>query len=162
MTEKQNAVPGPVFEAGPGWGERLGRWIKENWTTKLFPTIAVVILLAGIAKVYSQPSEKKLARKEEVFAPDSPAEVYATINKGDGIITISRRALTEYLKAFPDIQLKPEERLHIENLFQTKFRGTALIVGQEIKFLKADLEQAVNEALKLTDGQRQKLRAYLK
>lgn len=162
MEESPNTLPGPMFEAGPGWGERLGQWIRSRWSTKLFPAIAVVVLLAGMAKVYSQPQEKEPAKDKESFRSDFQAEISATVNKGDGIIVVSRRALAAYLKEFPDIQLKPEEHLYIENFFQTKFREIAPAIGQEIKFLKTDFEQSVNEALQLTEGQRQKLRDYLK
>lgn len=161
MNKEQNTLPGPVFEAGPGWGEIIGRWIRNNWATKIFPALAVLILLAGIAKVYSQPKEE-LSQKKENYAPPSEEAITVSVNKGDGIIAVTRRVLQEYLKEFPEISLKPEEKLHVENFFQVKFKGTSLTVGREIKFLKADLQQAVNEALKLTEGQRQKLRAYLK
>ena len=158
---EQNTLPGPLFEAGPGWGEKLGRWIKAKWSTRIFPLVAAIILLVGIAKIYSRPENKNILNEEGLSA--SPSEkVNAMVEKGDGIIAVSRRALTTYLQEFPDIQLKPEERLHIDNFFKERFRGIVLLAGQGVDFLKEDFQQAINEALQLSERQRQELRAYLK
>lgn len=158
---EQNTLPGPVFEAGPGWGGKLGRWIKARWNTRILPAIAVMILLTGIARVYSRPANDNLIT-EGNFPFPSPEAVSIQVQKGEGVIAVSRRALIAYLQDFPDIQLKPEERLHIDNFFKTKFQNTTMVVGQEIGFIKEDIQQAINEALQLSEGQRQKLRAYLK
>lgn len=158
---EQNTLPGPVFEAGPGWGEKLGRWIKAKWSTRVFPVAAAIILLVGIAKIYSRPEDKNIIDKEDLSA-SQPEKVSAVVEKGDGIIAVSRRALAVYLQEFPDIQLQSEERLHIDNFFKEKLRGAVLSVGEEIDFLKEDFQQAINEALQLSAGQRQKLRAFLK
>ncbi|MDO8495437.1 MAG: hypothetical protein Q7S32_02860 [bacterium] len=163
MENKKNTLPGPVFEAGPGWGEKIGRWIKDNALSKILPVFATIVLLAGIAKVYSKPSqpeetpEDKLSQQEE-----TPQEILVQVRPRDGIVFVSRRALDEYLKEFPELKLKPEERLHIENIFLTKFKGVVLSAGQEVAFLKTDLAEAINEALQLSEGKRQKLRAYIK
>ncbi len=123
--------------------------------------VAAIILLVGIAKVYSRPEGKNII-KEEDLSSSPPKQVSATVEKGDGVIMVSRRALAIYLQEFPDIQLKPEEHLHIDNFFKEKMRSTILSTGQEIDFLKEDLQQAINEALQLSERQRQELRAYLK
>lgn len=158
---EQNTLPGPVFEAGPGWGGKLGRWIKAKWSTRILPAIAVMILLTGIARVYSRPANENLITEGGLPFP-SPEAVSIQVQKGEGVIAVSRRALAAYLQNFPDIQLKPEERLHVDNFFKTKFQNAAISAGQEISFLKKDIQQAINEALQLSEGQRQKLRAYLR
>lgn len=159
---EQDTLPGPTFEAGPGWGEKIGRWVKARWSTRVFPIIAALILLAGIAKIYSGPREENIINEEDLSAGQQTNKVSAIVEKGDGIIAVSRRALAVYLQEFPDIQLKPEERLHIDNFFKEKLRSSILSAGAEIDFLKEDFQQAINEALQLTEGQRQKLRAFLK
>ncbi len=162
MEEPQNLLPGPVFEAGPGWGQKLGRWLKRNGLNKIIPTIFVLLLLAGVAKIYSHPKAKKEPLVGSSPTSQAQTNISVTVQKGDGVIAVSRRALSEYLKGFPDIILKPEEHLHIDNFFKTKYQNTNLVIGQSIEFSKTDLEKAVNEALQLSPTQRQQLRAYLK
>ncbi|HEY4484338.1 MAG TPA: hypothetical protein VI978_01280 [Candidatus Paceibacterota bacterium] len=159
MTEEQNKfTAGPVFESGPGWGKKINSWIKKNFWKKIFPALAITILLIGIASVYSRPP--KTAKIEDKLSATDSLEIM--VEKGDGIIALARKALNNYLEGLPEVKLKPEQKLYIDNFFKSKMSGQILQVGQKIDFLKNDLEQAVKEALALPENKLEKLRQYLK
>lgn len=148
-------MPGPIFEAGPGWGEKLKKWLSKKAGRKVIPAVAVAILLWGIASFFSRPTQKV---SEKVTANQMLA---VTVKKGDGAIYIARRALAEYLLGFPEIDLKPEQKIYIDNYFKMKLAEKELVIGQAVEIDKKDLEQAVNEALLLSEAKLKRFRAYV-
>lgn len=152
---EQTTLPGPMFEAGPGWGKRLKQWWQRNFRRKILPTVAMLFFLAGIASIYSPPVPSEKPTTEEV------EKVAVYVQKGEGMVMVTRRALFQYLSQAPNIVLRPEEKLYIENFFSKKI-ASSLTVGQEVVFLFSDFSKAVSEAQQMTEGQRQKLRLYLK
>ncbi len=157
--EEKYTSLGPIFEAGPGWEKKIKNWLKTNSKKKILPAVATLILLSGVAYFFSQPDKQK--------ARDHPGEVKAQILSleimpGEGIIATSRRALEKYLGDFPEIKLKPEQKLYIDNYFKAKFSGTAWKPREKAEFSKQDMEKAINEALVLPESKLEKLRQYLK
>ena len=157
--EEQNAMPAPVFEAVPGWGGKIKKWLKKNFSGKILPVLAVLVLLAGIAKYLSRP----VGESAEKLSLEMKAKIISlTVQSGEGIIATSRRALDEYLKHFPEVKLKPEQKLYIDNYFKEKFKGVSWKTGTEAEFLKEEIKQAVDEALVLSETKLDKFRQYLK
>jgi len=160
-----SAMPTPIFEAVPGWGGKTKKWLKKNLYDKIFPMIAVLVLLVGIAKYFSRPNS------DEEFVNDSPVQLgdqskaqimFVVIQSGEGIVATSRRAVDEYLKSFLEIELAPEQKLYIDNFFTAKFSGIDWKTGTEIEFLEDDMRQAIDEALALPESKLKKFRTYLK
>ncbi|MBI2676822.1 MAG: hypothetical protein HYX21_02645 [Candidatus Yanofskybacteria bacterium] len=159
MTEEQVSLPtGPVFEAGPGWGKKVSSWFKRNFGKRILPFVAAVVLLIGIASAFSRPSKTVNTENKPLTA--NFLEV--SVEKGDGIIALSRKALNKYLEEFPEIKLKPEQKLYIDNFFKSKMDGKFFVLGEKAQFTKADIEQAVRESLALSESKLEKFRQYLK
>ncbi len=156
--EEKHESLGPIFEAGPGWGEKIRSWLEANFKKKIFPVAATLVLLSGIAYFFSQPDKQNQNSPKNTEAQIISLE----ITPGEGTIATSRRALENYLGKFPEIKLKPEQKLYIDNYFKTKFGGTLWKPGEKIEFSKKDMEKAVNEALALPESKLEKLRSYLK
>lgn len=152
-------MPVPIFEAAPGWGGQIKKWLKKNFFGKIFPVLAILILLTGIAKYISRSA----GESAEKSVLETKAQVISlAVQTGEGIIATSRRALTEYLENFPEIKLKPEQKLYIDNYFKEKFKNTSWKTGMEAKFLKEEMKQAIDEALALSESKLEKFRQYLK
>lgn len=146
---------GPVFEPAPGWGGKIKNWLSKNFSRRVLPATAVVILLWGISTFLSRPADKKTSK-------ELMSSILVQVEKGDGAIFLARKALTQYLYGFPDIVLKPEQKIYIDNFFKEKLSEQKFVVDQKAEFLRKDLEQAVSEALRLPESKLEKLRAYLR
>lgn len=157
MSQEKYVSPGPVFEAKPGWGGKLKKFLKADFKKKILSAAAIFILLIGVALLFSKPSrtvtEKHKSKVENISV---------TVRPGDGIIAVARRALEVYLKEKSEVKLLPEQKIYIDNFFKSLFGKEKLAAGQEIKFAKTDLDKAVKEALALPESKLVKLREYLK
>lgn len=167
IDQKTSSLPGPFFEAGPGWGERINCWLKKNFFIRLLPTIIFALVLIIVAKTFSHP-HKPLASSPPSPLP-SLATIAVTVETGDGVIALTRRALTQYLIQTPGStsslqatpSLSPGEKLAIDNFFKEKYRNQVLAVGQKIDFLAEDFRQAIAQARQLSPHQRQEFEKYL-
>lgn len=157
-----NIIPDPIFEPGPGWGKKIKNWLERNFYQKILPSLAVLVLLAGLAANYNYHGSDR-QQEGRRFSLPLAADISVIVRTGDGIIRISRQALDQYLKNYPELaaSLKPEHRLYVDNFFAGKFSGEKLTVGQEILFSLDDLRQATEEALNLPEGKLAKFRSYL-
>jgi len=161
MSENYHANS-PSFEPRPGWGGQLMGWLKAHWLTRLMPGL---LLLAGLVLLIT-------------YYPTSPADTPATANqnaplagdpkislpivKGDGAVTLTRRALAEYLKLSPATQLTAEQSLYIETVYIKKLATVDLVIGNELDFSITELETTISAALALPESQLVKFRRYIK
>jgi len=158
--ENINLVPGPIFEAKPGWGGKIKSWLNKNFNKKILPIVSIAVLLVGIASYFSAPKQEKNNKENKNSQLNSA--ILIIISPGEGIIATSRRALEKYLNEVPEISLKPEQKLYIDNYFKAKFAGTEWKPGKEVAFLKEEIKKAVDEALALSESKLEKFRTYLK
>src|SRR3990167_2812454 len=130
----------PSFEPRPGWGGQLMGWLKAHWLTRLMPGL---LLLAGlvllIAYYLASPANTPATANQNAPLAGEP-KISLPIVKGDGAVTLTRRALAEYLKLSPATQLTAEQSLYIETVYIKKFTSSELVVGQEISFSISELE----------------------
>lgn len=81
--EEEIELPeGLNFEGGDGWGAKLSKWIKDNFSSVILPVIALLILGGGIylysqnqatAPTVNQP-DSKVALEQEKQTEEEPTE----------------------------------------------------------------------------------------
>jgi len=62
---------GPTFEAGAGWGAKLGSWLKNN-AIYIIPAVAIIILILILAN--SSDDSNKLTTIESFTPISTPLE----------------------------------------------------------------------------------------
>ena len=116
---KYQPMLGPEFEPGPGWGKKLSNWFKVVVPKKLFPLIAVLVLILGLYYFFSVVN---ISSPNNQPSYQSAEFISILAQSSDGFIKIARRALDQFLfqnKAI-DNKLKPEHKLFIEQHLYNK------------------------------------------
>ncbi|MBI2626969.1 MAG: hypothetical protein HYW77_01880 [Parcubacteria group bacterium] len=158
---KYQPMLGPEFEPGPGWGKKFSSWFKSVIPKRLFPLIAVLFLVLGL---YSFLSVVNIPYNDSQLSYQSAEFISILVQPSDGFIKVARRALDQFLvqnETFAD-KLGPEQKLFIEQYLYDKNRQVSVIVGQEVKILATDLEEAIASALVLPEHTLARWREYLK
>ncbi len=127
------------------------------------PTATPTISKAAIVGV----NEK--VKGEAVSTPIPTAtnnsQIVVTAAKGNGATHLARQALKEYLKDKPELaqKLGAEQRIYIEDYLRKHITGQpkTLNVGDQIAFSNNTIQDAINMALSLTDGQIKNLSQYV-
>lgn len=145
---------GPVFEAGPGWGQKIKDRLAKNFYREILPIIVVIALVfAGQFFGIGRNGQESVGQKETNLAPEGISEI---IQPSDSKTLLARRALSQYLEANPGEQLTAGQRVFIETLLRNKVDRTFLRVGDVIRFLLNDVRDAVVKAKQLTKFQLEK------
>ena len=160
MSENYHANS-PSFEPRPGWGGQLKGWLKAHWLTRLIPILLILAGLILIITYYQQKSDAPAAASQDTSVASEP-KISLEIVRGDGAVTLTRRALAEYLKLSPATQLTAEQRLYIETIYIKKLAATKFIIGNEFDFLISELEATITAALTLPADQLARFRQYIK
>ncbi|MDP3954303.1 MAG: hypothetical protein Q8Q06_02710 [bacterium] len=153
-----DSSPGPVFEFEPGWGKKLNKWLRTNGIAKLLPVIAVIVLLAGVFSVLQNRNNDKLSLDLDKIS-DSQEAIIQIAQPRDGYSVLARRALTEYMAVISE-SLTPGQKLFIEETLREIVEKDTLEIGQEVKFLKADISSAISNSKNLTASQLQRWEAW--
>jgi len=132
---------GPVFEAGPGWGFRIRRWLGKKFLGTILPSIVIIILAIGFFIVYKNHT----AIKDKT--PEAKT-ISMTVMATDSKTLLARKALAEYLIKFPGDILTNGQKVFIEEIMRKKIDGT-LAVGALIEFGIEDIKTAIDQSLQL-------------
>lgn len=148
---------GPVFDFGPGWGARLGKWWRKNGSKKVLPPIAVLALMFGLVLTFSNRDKNERAADELQVATIGQA-----ILRGDSYTHVARRTIAEYLKSHSTVELTPGQRVFIEEHLWRKVTDQPLVADAEIEFAIADIESLISQAKSLSPATLQKWEEYAK
>lgn len=182
LPNSEEIIGGPEFEPAPGWGHKVNGWLKKYFNKVILPGIAMLILVMGITNYTSDNADRdpfaldevgitgivKLDEEEsvelvEVIETDSgiAIEIIQSAEPGDGVTHLARKSLKKYLELNPDIQLKDEHKIYIEDYLKDKVGSQPLEIGDTIRFSTDDISTAIDGALSLTDAQVQNLSQYV-
>ncbi len=92
-------------------------------------------------------------------------EIIVSPAKGNGITHLARQALKEYLKDKPELakELTAEHKIYIEDYLRKNIPNapTTLQMGDTISFSQDLIQNAIDQAQKLTDNQLENLQKYV-
>lgn len=102
------------------------------------------------------------AEKAEIVKVES-GKYTVKADKGAGITHLARKALAQYLTNNPDAakDLKPEQKIYIEDFLRKQIGSYGLKIGQELTFDDNQIKDAIDKSQKLTDKQIQNLHKYV-
>lgn len=149
---KQPTLKGPVFEPGPGWGFKVKKWLGKYFLKIVLPIIVVVAALTIILPKLNS------GHKQET---ESPEVITQIVQIGDSRTKIARRALAEYLEAYPDDSLIPAQKVFIENKLQSKLDKHP-VAGTTVNFSLQDIQLVIAQAKTLSPTQLTKWADYAK
>lgn len=153
---KSYVAPGPVFEPGPGWGEKLKKWSKKYIlggncalcrATRYVVVFGIVFLAIAWPKLNTPPS----VREE--------SKIVETVRHKDGKTHLARRGLVQYLEQNPEIKITKAQKVFIETSLREKILGE-LTLGNTVEITTKEVEQAVEQAKLLTPLQLKKWEFY--
>ncbi|MFH1769241.1 MAG: hypothetical protein ABH833_01085 [Parcubacteria group bacterium] len=156
IEQNQNPEPnqqGPVFEAEPGWGGRLGSWVKGH----PFGSLIIVILVIAVVFIARDNDENGI----EVIKLDNGGAQVAnvediikeTVQLRDGYALVSRRALNSYIAQNPEQVLNKAQKMFIEDGLSKTVEGQSLDVGANVLFQANDIEKLITDSNQLTQYQ---------
>lgn len=88
-------------------------------------------------------------------------KIAVTVQRSEGYTHLARRALAAYLQDNPNSNLKPEQKIYIEDYVQKKIADKPhLYAGDKIEISKDLLQEAIGKALQLTPRQITNLHQY--
>lgn len=152
---------GPEFEPGPGWGKKLSVQMSKFISHRVFPFIAIFILIVGLYSFYPLLSQTSNNGQSEYQRAEF---ISVIVQPSDGFIKVARRALEQFLSQnsiFAD-KLSAEHKLFIEQFLYNKDRRVSVVAGQEVKISVNDIEEGIASALVLSEHSLKKWRGYLK
>jgi hypothetical protein len=185
MPNSEGIIGGPEFEPAPGWGHKVGQWLKKYFSRVILPAIAVVILVLGINNYMANRSDRETLELDEVGTTGivkleeetgeiteveetvitneegGVVEIMEVAEPGDGVTHLARKALKKYMELNEDIDLLPEQKIYIEDYLKDIIGSEPLEIGDTIKFGKQDITDAINKAMSLTDAQIENLSKYV-
>ncbi len=144
---------GPIFEAGPGWGFKIKKWLGKNLAGRILPVIAVLVLAWGLFVIIKAQTAKHANTTAQ------PDKIFQIVSAGDSGTLVARKALSAYLKLNPDAQLNPGQRIFIENVLSKEVSGK-LAAGEKKEFDVNTIKTLVSEAKNLSATQLSKWEAY--
>src|SRR3989338_188239 len=109
---------GPVFEFGPGWGDKTKQWIRKYILAadcSLCRNTRYVFVAAILIIIAVWPQFKKMADQQRSQYIDQ-LNISDTVKQGDGKIKVSRRILANFLSSWPDPELSKAQMVFIETL----------------------------------------------
>lgn len=145
---------GPIFEAGPGWGFKIKKWLNKNFFRKVLPAITVLVLVFGLFlffKNYEKTDKNKRANTNIITQ---------TVLVGDSKTLVTRRALVSYLEKFPE-SLSNGQKVFIEETLRKMISGN-LAANMRIEFKTEDIKTAIDKSLRLSPAQLEKWGEYAK
>lgn len=137
---------GPVFEAGPGWGFYVKKWLKKYFLKIIIPA-AIAVIVIGILT-----AQRGTENGEKTETADETVKI--TVMRGDGLVLVCRRALAEYLKIFSQ-ELTAGQKVFIEEILRKKIGIKKLIIGEEVEFSFNDIKEAILQSKNLSPYQLQ-------
>ncbi|MEX1064272.1 MAG: hypothetical protein WD898_01665 [Candidatus Paceibacterota bacterium] len=149
-SETKRLYGGPVFEAGPGWGNRLGKWLKKILARPALPPIAIMLLLVGLFLIF-RPNKTQDVRDTKMLST-----ITETVVRGDSYALIARRAISSYLANAPEHELTNGQRLFIEENIRRRVEDQTLAVGSKVVFTTMELEKVIDDAKRLRQSTLQK------
>jgi hypothetical protein len=92
----------------------------------------------------------------------SGSTVTVTALAGNGYTHLARRALAEYLKSLPEQNLKPEQKIYIEDYLQKQITDKKpLYAGNQTSFSENQIQKAIDLSQGLSQKQIQNLSQYV-
>ncbi len=158
MTEKYTA-PGPMFEAGPGWGKKLKKWSKKYifaWDCALCRAARFVVIFGLVFLIVIGP--KIYDKKEPQTATEK--KISETIQPKDGTIHLARRILARYLAENTEIELTNGQKVFIETALSKEIPDELTHPGNTIEIGTEKIKTAIEKTNYLTPTQLQKWEKY--
>jgi hypothetical protein len=142
---------GPVFESGPGWGEKIKKWFGRYFYKLVLPIIFLALVSYGIAFRNKTPETSMLPT--ETPTPMSLALISQVVLKSDGKILVARRAVADYLASHTDLALSPAQKMYLETVLAEKIDNKSLFAGNTINFNDDDISSAIEKSMYLSPSQ---------
>ena len=83
-----------------------------------------------------------------------------TAVKGDGLTTLARRALANYLEKNPDSTLTAEHKIYIEDYLRKQVPSRRVFIGTSVEFSKSSIQDAITKSKTLNESQLKNLHKY--
>jgi hypothetical protein len=149
---------GPVFESAPGWGTRLGGWLRENWIYVL-PAAAVIALIIVLSSANGdnniQTANILNENEEELQATTTPlpaGSIAETVQPRDNYTLVARRLVTQMVSS--DTDATRGQRLYAETILQMELQSQPLVSEVNIVAERSRVQEILNAYGSLTDYQR--------
>lgn len=165
----EEVFSGPVFEPGPGWGDRVSKWLKRHFFKYVLPVAAIVaaigvysFLIAGNEANNGLKGEEN--KNQEELAARSDEAVKVIVEPKAGFIRVARAGLNMYLQNKSDVasRLTAAHRVFIEQELYNRHKPVSLTVGQTVEFKVSEMEEIINQALALTPAKLQRWQEYVR
>lgn len=112
----------------------------------------------------STPQEKTTESATEKEAPaisqETEQSFIESAAKGDGMTTLARRALANYLEKNPDTALTAEHKIYIEDFLRKRVPTKRIFSGTSVEFSKSLIEDAIAKSKNLNERQLKNLHKY--
>ena len=148
--------PGPVFEAGPGWGAKTKNWLGRYFWKVIFPIVIIVLVGYG----FSTRNDGEQTKQPEKSAAAAEDKISQSVTPGDSRTHLARRALAEYLQKAPDEVLTAGQKVFVETKLAKTVTAAVLKAGGAIDFRLEDIKNFAAQAKDLTQSQLQKWEIY--
>lgn len=161
MPEQKNSPNksnGPVFEAGPGWGEKTKNWMSKYFYKVVLPAIVVVLVAYGIISRNGSPEISSPEITNEPILQS--ASISQVIKAGEGKINVARRAVEEFAKLNTEEALSAGEKVFLETTLAQDVSASAFKAGQTIEFGIDAIRDAISKFKTLSASQIQKWDYY--
>ncbi len=151
---------GPVFEAGPGWGKKLGTWMSRNWIYVL-PGVAILVLILVLSSQGNDTTDDLTLVTASPSASTSLSPTNGqriTVVTRDSYTTVARKAITEHTKNSSDIM--PGQVVYAETIIAQKIQNQPLVVGSSIEISHSLIDETLANFSSLSAYQQQRWAQY--
>src|SRR3989344_4231515 len=158
--ENKYTAPGPIFEPGPGWGEKLKKWSKKyilGWDCTLCRATRFVLIFGIVFLILARPGVNPQREQAEVDGN----LIIETVRPRDGQTHLARRVLATYLEQ-EKIELTGGQKIFIENTLSAKIPEKLIEIGKKITIDAGEIKSAINQSKLLTASQLNKWEKYAK
>ncbi len=163
--QQSTPPPGPMFESGPGWGQRLRMTLGGSlW----LPVVSVLVFIIGLGMFINSRNTsavrtgKPTSSTTPMISVINETGVEITIISGDSYTTIARRAITTYINNNPESSkmITPGMRIYAEEQLKKELSRMPLTVGTTFSIKIGDIKAALTKATALTPAQLKKWEFY--
>lgn len=145
--ENLDRSSGPVFDE---------KSTKSKPRYFLLVIILLVLIVGGVLIV----KNRFWPRIDESKNHPENILIYQLVERGDSYTLVSRHALAQYLKNYPDQTLTNGQKVFIEEKLRQTVKNVKLTVGLFVQFQIEDIQSAIQQSKELTPIQLEKWNEY--